>query len=131
MRPNPLELMLPLMLLSKPRPNSTFQRYPLPGWAWAVEASPASESATRQEHRCVMRMFRGPSREKRVQHRHQGALQCRVRREQDLCREAAGCRNMVKTLVSVTPARQYQIRSAATVLFPPGHDTHGCLVTYS
>jgi hypothetical protein len=27
--------------------NSTLQRYPLAGWAWAVEASPATESATR------------------------------------------------------------------------------------
>jgi hypothetical protein len=60
MRPTPLELMLPLMLLSKPMPNSTFQRYPLAGWAWAVEASPARERTTRMKDSCVMRMLWNP-----------------------------------------------------------------------
>src|SRR5215218_10826788 len=58
--PTPLELMLPLMLLSNPTPNSTFQRYPEAGWASTVEAVPIRQSAARKRDQGEKRMTRDP-----------------------------------------------------------------------
>src|ERR671912_543137 len=107
MLPTPLELMLPLMLLSEPRPACTVERCSVAGWAWAVEASPARKSAANTEAKGVMRMVGTPL-ERRSQHRHHGrAERVRCRDSRFYAGRLRRCRLCAGTLLSWTCAAQH------------------------